>query len=125
MYYPTFSKAGVPTVVIFDAGVLSPSATLLQTNQSFQLSEGRIPYIYTYASPTRYLTFAFSGIEQATYDDLLTFLAHPLVNYQELPFTYTDHLDAQHTVQLAAGDIQFQVYSTALYAFTLPLLVRS
>jgi len=121
---PLFSHPDTAATVVFTTGFLSPSTIELTTNQSWQLSDAGIPFVYAYGPPIEVWIVGLANVPLDTYEDLLTFLADPAVNWRGEPFVYTDETGAAAWVQLLDERLQVQRRAIATYDLSLRLLVR-
>lgn len=124
MAFPQFSQAGVSTV-IFTTGVVSPAARELLSNQSWQMSDAGVPYVYRFGPVLELWTFGFANLPADIYQDLLDFLNAPQVNWRESAFTYTDELSVAWKVQLFDDRLQVQQRAIGTYDLALRLLHRT
>lgn len=125
MTFPQFSQVGVSTVVVFTTGIVSPAARELLTNQSWQLSDAGVPFVYRWGPVLELWTFGLANLPADIYQDLLDFLNAPQVNWQENPFTYTDEVSVEWMVQLYDNRLQVQQRAIGTYDLALRLLHRT
>jgi hypothetical protein len=123
--FPQFSQEGVSTVVVFSTGIISPATIELHTNQSWQMSDAGIPYVYTYGAPMEIWVFGFANVPGDIYQDLITFLSDPAVHWREQPFIYADQNSVEFFVQLYDERIQVQQRAIGTYDLALRLLHRT
>lgn len=125
MPFPQFSQPGVSTVVIFTTGIVSPAARELLSNQSWQLSDAGVPYVYRFGPVLELWTFGLANLPADIYQDLLDFLNAPQVNWRESAFVYSDEHAVDWQVQLFDDRLQVQQRAIGTYDFALRLLHRT
>lgn len=124
MAFPQFSQPGISTV-IFTTGFIAPAAREIVNNQSWQLSDAGIPYVYRFGPVLELWTFGLANLPGDIYQDLLDFFNAPQVNWRESPFTYTDELSMAWKVQLYDERLQVQQRAIGTYDLALRLLHRT
>jgi hypothetical protein len=70
-------------------------------------------------------TFGLANVPEETFEDLLTFLNAPQVNWRATAFTYTDEQSQAWKVQLYDERLQVQQRAIATYDLALRLLHRT
>lgn len=125
MAFPTFSKPGVSTIVQFTTGIISPATIERHTNQSWQMSDAGVPYVYRWGPVLEMWTFGAANITFDTYQDLLAFFNDPAVNWREQPFIYSDQNSVEWSVQLADERLQVQQRAIGTYDLAVRLLHRA
>lgn len=123
--YPQFSHPDVTTTVVFTTGIISPATRELLSNQSWQMSDAGVPYIYRFGPVLELWTFGFANVPADIYQDLLDFLNAPEVNWRENPFQYADELSVIWQVQLFDERLQVQQRAIGTYDLALRLLHRT
>jgi hypothetical protein len=87
--YPTFSKAGMTTLV-FSRGNVYPDRHVYQPRQVVARSEAGQTRVATLSEPDETFPLVFERLPLVDYEALRSWLLHPTINWQASSFTYTD-----------------------------------
>lgn len=112
-------------MVEFTTGIVSPATIEWITNQSWQMSDAGVPYVYRWGPVLELWTFGAANITLDTYQDLLAFFNDPGVNWKEQPFIYTDEHSVEWSTQLADERLSVQRRAIGTYDLALRLLHRT
>ena len=88
MGLPTFSKEGVPTVILSRPPVF-PEVRPLVLNQFIGLSDLNTIYAVRVGPPVETIVLNFEQLTRIDRENIRAFFAHPLVNYALNVFQYT------------------------------------
>ena len=124
MAFPQFTHPDVTTTVVFTTGIASPATIEWLLNQSFELSDAVMPFVYTYGPVIEVWTLGFANLPEETHTDLLTFLTDPVINRRESAFVYTDHLAVARWMQLYDERLHVQQLAIGTYNLALRLVRR-
>lgn len=100
MANPTFTKSGVsvsPLVLSRDA--LMPFVRPRVLNQFVGVSDANTVKVASVGAPLETIVIQFAQLTRTDRDNIIAFLADPLVNYGENSFTYTDSDGVSSTVR--------------------------
>jgi hypothetical protein len=112
-------------VVVFTTVIVSPATREYVTKQYLQLSDAGVPYVYRYGPVLELWSFGLANLPAEIFEDLLTFLHAPQVNWRESAFTYTDEHGEEWMVQLYDERLQVQQRAIGTYDLALRLLHRT
>lgn len=87
--YPTFSKAGITTLVL-SKGTLYPTRRPITPQQVRQRSQGGVRRVTTIGPEEEQLGVRIEGLTLTDYNELRAWFRNPLIEWGEQPFTYTD-----------------------------------
>lgn len=124
MAFPTFSVSAGPTVVLSRGNIYGQAREVPRPQQLVARSYAGTYQVATLRPADTEIPLSFVGLPQADHDAILTFLAHPLVNYAAFPFTYTDVVGAPHTVRYLASTIELPEISAGRYSWSMTLAVE-
>jgi len=114
MPFPTFSKAGVPTVIL-SRGDVYPTRLTVTPRQRVATTNAGAVQVATYSPEETQHRLSFVDMPTADRTALLAFLRNALINWAAFTFTYTDVNAATYTVRYLSGMLDWQETAPGLW----------